>query len=132
MAGGRQIVDFLDETLEQNISKELNLPDDAGIPERVARAFLITDMQSRRCGIMTWNYYQPKSVYILSRLEITTSGATAVVALLVSRYPANHNNNNNHFIATILASLASRWYREKYTRRKCWGQPSCSMLREIW
>jgi len=64
-SGGRQIVDFLEDALEQNISKELMEPDEAGIPERLARAFLITDMQSRK-------------------LEITTSGATAVSALLVS------------------------------------------------
>ena len=61
--GGRHIVDFLEETLESNISTELQLPDDASILERIRRAFLITDMQSKQ-------------------LDIVTSGATAVVALL--------------------------------------------------
>jgi serine/threonine protein phosphatase PrpC len=61
--GGRQIVDFLEEGLETNVSNELQQPDDAGILDRLTRAFLITDMHSRR-------------------LNITTSGATAVCALL--------------------------------------------------
>lgn len=61
--GGRQIVDFLDETLERNIGLELLQPDDADIKERLMRAFLITDMQSRQN-------------------DITVSGATAVCALI--------------------------------------------------
>lgn len=61
--GGRHIVDFLEETLENNISTELQLPDEASVLERIRRAFLITDMQSKQ-------------------LDIVTSGATAVVALL--------------------------------------------------
>lgn len=35
--GGRQIVDFLEEALENNLAKELLLPDDASIAERVTR-----------------------------------------------------------------------------------------------
>lgn len=61
--GGRQIVDFLDDALEKSIINELLLQDDANIPMRLVRAFLITDMQSRQ-------------------LNITTSGATAVCCLL--------------------------------------------------
>jgi len=61
--GGRQIVDYLEESLEANVSNELQQLDEAPIKERLTRAFLITDMHSRR-------------------LNITTSGATAVVALL--------------------------------------------------
>ena len=63
--GGRQIVDFLDENLERNIALELLQPDEADIKERLMRAFLITDMQSRRN-------------------DITVSGATAVCALIKS------------------------------------------------
>ena len=51
--GGRQIVDFLEEKLEQNICVELRMTDDADIGERLTRAFLITDMQSRKCNITT-------------------------------------------------------------------------------
>eukprot|EP01031_Cornospumella_fuschlensis_P034669 gene34669-41983_t len=61
--GGRQIVDFLENALEERLAKEINHPDDATIAERVTRSFLITDMESRK-------------------LNITTSGATAVVTLL--------------------------------------------------
>ena len=61
--GGRQIADFLEETLENNISIELQHDDDATILERLQRAYLITDMQSRR-------------------LNIVTSGATAVSGLM--------------------------------------------------
>lgn len=68
--GGRQIVDFLEEGLETNISNELQQSDDAGVLERLTRAFLITDMHSRR-------------------LNITTSGATAVSALLKTNFSAS-------------------------------------------
>lgn len=61
--GGRHIVDFLEQALEQNIARELKEPDEASVLDRLSRAFLITDMQSRK-------------------LDITTSGATAVVAVL--------------------------------------------------
>jgi serine/threonine protein phosphatase PrpC len=67
--GGRQIVDFLEERLENNISTELQLTDEAPVLERLRRAFLITDMQSRQANIMS-------------------SGATVVGALLVTRYAA--------------------------------------------
>ena len=60
---GRQLVDFLEEALENNIVTEFNIADDASITERLTRSFLITDMQSRK-------------------LNITTSGATAISALL--------------------------------------------------
>lgn len=61
--GGRQIVDFLETALEENVALELRQTDDASVLERLTRAFLITDMQSRR-------------------LNITTAGATAVVTLI--------------------------------------------------
>lgn len=35
--GGRQLVDFLEDALESNISKELKLSDDASILERLSR-----------------------------------------------------------------------------------------------
>lgn len=73
---GRHIVDFLEETLETNIYKELMEPDDASVLDRIGRykcsdninkslyrAFLITDAMSRKDNI-------------------TTSGATAVAALI--------------------------------------------------
>ena len=49
--------------MEENIALELRQTDDASVLERLTRAFLITDMQSRR-------------------LNITTAGATAVVTLI--------------------------------------------------
>lgn len=61
--GGRQIVDFLEKSLENNVANELKQTDDADIPERLARAYLITDLQSKK-------------------LNITTSGATSVSALM--------------------------------------------------
>lgn len=61
--GGRQIVDFLETALETNLVEEINNPDDADLFERITRAFLITDMESRK-------------------LDITTSGATAVIGIL--------------------------------------------------
>ena len=82
--GGRQIVDFLEESLENNISTELKLNDSADIPERLTRAFLITDMQSRR-------------------MDITTSGATAVSALLVAN---NENSSKTLYVANVGDSRA--------------------------
>lgn len=64
--GGRQIVDFLEETLEKNIITELKESDTALIPERLSRAYLITDMESKQ-------------------RNITTSGATSISALLQSK-----------------------------------------------
>lgn len=51
--GGRNIVDFIEERLEQNICTELRMTDDSNVLERLARAYLITDMQSRKCNITT-------------------------------------------------------------------------------
>ncbi len=81
--GGRQIVDFLEEALENNINIELKLDDDAEIPERLTRAFLITDMQSRR-------------------MDITTSGATAVSAL-IKKEP---NGSRSLYVANVGDSRA--------------------------
>lgn len=36
--GGRQIVDFLEETLEKNIAIELKIADDASILDRLSRS----------------------------------------------------------------------------------------------
>eukprot|EP00595_Chromulina_sp_UTEXLB2642_P003537 CAMPEP_0196765438 /NCGR_PEP_ID=MMETSP1095-20130614/8835_1 /TAXON_ID=96789 ORGANISM="Chromulina nebulosa, Strain UTEXLB2642" /NCGR_SAMPLE_ID=MMETSP1095 /ASSEMBLY_ACC=CAM_ASM_000446 /LENGTH=260 /DNA_ID=CAMNT_0042123469 /DNA_START=77 /DNA_END=859 /DNA_ORIENTATION=- len=65
--GGRQIVEFLEETLENNILNELKQDDDASIPERLTRAFLITDMESKQ-------------------KKINSSGATAVCGLLKTEF----------------------------------------------
>jgi serine/threonine protein phosphatase PrpC len=64
--GGRQIVDYLEQTLEGVVAEEFLLDDDAEALERITRAFLRTDMQSKM-------------------LNITTSGATAVAAVLVNK-----------------------------------------------
>jgi len=62
--GGRDIVDFLDDYLEENVARELKLvDDDASVLQRIERAFLITDIQSRQANILT-------------------SGATVVVCLI--------------------------------------------------
>jgi len=80
--GGRQIVDFLEETLEKNIAIELKQPDNGSILERLARAYLITDMQSRQ-------------------QNLTTSGATAVSALLT-----NTDSGKMLFVANVGDSRA--------------------------
>ena len=85
--GGRQIVDFLEEGLEVNVSKELQEGDEAGILERLSRAFLITDMQSRR-------------------LNITTSGATAVCALLRTGKEGDKVTSKMLYVANVGDSRA--------------------------
>jgi serine/threonine protein phosphatase PrpC len=62
--GGRGIVDFLDKRLEQNLATELQAPSDGtDVCARIARAFLITDVESKQANLVT-------------------SGATAVVCVL--------------------------------------------------
>jgi len=51
--GGRDIVEFLEHTLAENIAQELNEDDDASIHTRLERAFLITDIQSHMMAIDT-------------------------------------------------------------------------------
>jgi serine/threonine protein phosphatase PrpC len=85
--GGRQIVDFMEEVLESNVKKELEVADQASIPERLARSFLITDMQSKSCNI-------------------TTSGATAVVALIQSKQTANGISEKKLYCANVGDSRA--------------------------
>jgi protein phosphatase PTC1 len=68
--------DFLEETLESNLSIELQQDDDATVLERLRRAYLITDMQSRR-------------------LNILTSGATAVSGLLRTIYETDDDADTN-------------------------------------
>lgn len=93
--GGRHIVDFLEETLERNISIELQQGDDASILERLSRAYLITDMQSRR-------------------LDITTSGATAVSALLKTDFDAANNMTNRMlYVANVGDSRAVLFSSER-------------------
>ena len=82
--GGRQIVDFLENSLEMSICKELKQPDDASVLERLSRAYLITDMESRS-------------------LNITTSGATAVSALL---YKDKESSKRTLYVANVGDSRA--------------------------
>lgn len=65
--GGRDIVDFLEESFAENMARELNHEDDSNMPTRIERAFLLTDIESRMAGILT-------------------SGATVVVCL-IQRHP---------------------------------------------
>ena len=44
---------FLEGTLADNVAEELRHEDDADMPTRIERAFLLTDIQSRMAGIMT-------------------------------------------------------------------------------
>lgn len=84
--GGRQIADFLETSLEQTIVQELKLQDDATMEERLSRAFLITDMNSKK-------------------LNITTSGATAVCALLASSFESN-TTSRKLYVANVGDSRA--------------------------
>lgn len=88
--GGRQIVSFLEEHLEKQLAEELMIQDEASIQEKITRAFLITDMKSRR-------------------LEITTSGATAVIAL-IQRF----DNKRTLYIANVGDSRAVLVARSSY------------------
>ena len=62
---GRDIVDFLEEALADNVARELAHDDDASVETRLQRAFLMTDIQSKQMGLVT-------------------SGATVAVCLLSS------------------------------------------------
>ena len=51
--GGRDIVDYLERNFSKNVAQELNYDDDAPISTRLERAFLLTDIQSRKANLMT-------------------------------------------------------------------------------
>jgi serine/threonine protein phosphatase PrpC len=51
--GGRDIVNFLEETLAKNVAQELAFEDDATMETRLERAFLLTDIQSKQFGLET-------------------------------------------------------------------------------
>lgn len=51
--GGRDIVDYLERNFSKNVAQELNHDDDAPISTRLERAFLLTDIQSRKANLMT-------------------------------------------------------------------------------
>lgn len=84
--GGRQIADFLETNLEETILQELKLQDDADVQERLTRAFLLTDMNAKKLGI-------------------TTSGATAVSALL-STSVKNGISSKKLYVANVGDSRA--------------------------
>ncbi len=50
---GRDIVNFLEETLAKNVAQELAFEDDATMETRLERAFLLTDIQSKQFGLET-------------------------------------------------------------------------------
>jgi serine/threonine protein phosphatase PrpC len=81
--GGRQIAEYLEHSLEENVAAELKRTDEASVSEKLTSAFLITDMASKQ-------------------LNITTSGATAVVALI-----SNVNENDRRlYVANVGDSRA--------------------------
>mmetsp|Transcript_7237 Transcript_7237/g.20114 ORF Transcript_7237/g.20114 Transcript_7237/m.20114 type:complete len:300 (+) Transcript_7237:149-1048(+) len=51
--GGRDIVDYLERHLSKNLAQELAHDDAADVGTRIERAFLLTDIQSRRANLMT-------------------------------------------------------------------------------
>jgi len=86
--GGRQIVDFMEEGLERNVRTELQTTDSASTSEKLARAFLITDMQSRQ-------------------LDKNTAGATAVVGLIRSvKKPVDNQLERTLYIGNVGDSRA--------------------------
>jgi serine/threonine protein phosphatase PrpC len=93
--GGRQIVDYLEHGLESMVIEEFLFEDDASHLERITRAFLRTDMNTKV-------------------LDITTSGATAVVTLL-SRDSAG---NRRIISANVGDSRAVLAFRPKSTESK--------------
>lgn len=58
--GGRQIVDFLEDALEQNIIVELKEPDEASVLERLSRYRMLN----------TLNIYAVPSSYVLLRVHM--------------------------------------------------------------
>jgi serine/threonine protein phosphatase PrpC len=85
--GGRQIVDYLEENLENNIATEISHNDDATMQERLTRAFLITDMKSRQSNIKT-------------------SGATAVCTLIKTEFKEDGEVSRTLYVANAGDSRA--------------------------
>jgi len=72
---GRGIVDFLDDALETNIAHELKATDDASVLQRIERAFLITDIQSRKANILCSG-----ATVVICLIERTASHSTLYAA----------------------------------------------------
>ena len=79
--GGRQIVDFLEENLEKNIAAELQQNDNSSIPEKLKRAYLLTDMQSRQLNHVTAG---STSISALIKSEVSSSDGARVRRLFVA------------------------------------------------
>jgi len=74
--GGRDIVEFLDVHLGKNISEEIRHNDKCGINEKLERAFIITDVESRMKNILY-------------------SGATVVICLIQKHIITKKSKKNN-------------------------------------
>ena len=83
--GGRDIVDFLATELEKNIAQELKVEDGASIPDKLARAYLLTDVQS-------------------CQAELMGSGATAVTCLIKKSVKKMEGGREEEVVREIYAA----------------------------
>ena len=102
--GGRQIVEFLEKNLEQTLAEEIQRKtpkgeDESTMAERIARAFLITDMQSRQ-------------------LERNTAGATAVSTLIKSQLDSSGNITQRVLHVANVGDSRAVLVSEKYGQHK--------------
>lgn len=79
---GRDIVNFLEETLHHNVALELSHTDDATMTTRLERAFLMTDIQSKQFGL-------------------ETSGATVAMCLITSDDIENNTTTSTIHAANV-------------------------------
>jgi serine/threonine protein phosphatase PrpC len=88
--GGRQIAEFLEEALEKNIEVELKHPDEADVKERLTRSVIVCiAVLSSRNHRSIFNFILLFRAFLITDMhsrkrEIVTSGATVVSALIKS------------------------------------------------
>jgi serine/threonine protein phosphatase PrpC len=96
--GGRGIVDFVAEHYHQNFAEELNFDAERSVADCVTSAYLITDIQSRKAGLMS-------------------SGSTAVTAFLQHKNGKRFLHIANVGDARAVISHKGQAHRLTYDRK---------------
>jgi serine/threonine protein phosphatase PrpC len=91
---GRDIVNFLEHVLADNIARELQHDDDSSIKTRLERAFLMTDIQSKQMGLLTSG--STVAVCLLDKTKIIHAANTGDARIVVASQGNAHPLSFDH------------------------------------